>query len=168
MSTERTIILSHSEIARKIERMAYEIYENNYLQEELVLIGIRERGTELANRLAIFLKSISSLQITSFTVNLNVGSPTEEELRLNRQPELLDGKTVILVDDVCNSGRTLCYAIKPLLEHLPKKIEIATLVNREHKSFPIRADYIGLSLATTLQEHIHVEFGKKDQAFLQS
>lgn len=166
-TSSKTIILNNSEIKRKLERIAYEILENNDAEKELYLIGIRKRGTQLARRIANILSKISEFKIEVMRVELNKTDPTSDDIAFSKKLQEFDNKVVIIVDDVANTGRTMCYAIKPLLDHLPKKIEVAVLVDREHKTFPIAADYVGLQLSTSLQEHIEVilESGK-DAVFL--
>jgi len=152
----KTVILNKLDIRRKLERMAYEIMENNDGESELYLIGIRKRGTQVARKLANLIGKISDVEVDVIRVELNKADPSEGDIELIRNTERYDGKVVILVDDVANTGRTLSYAIKPLLDHLPKKVQVAVLINREHKTFPISPDYTGLSLSTSLQEHIEV------------
>ena len=84
-------------------------------------------------------------------------------VEIDLSPEALHNQTIIVIDDVANTGRTLFYACKPFLELLPRKIEMAVLVDRKHKSFPVLVDYVGLSLATTLREHIEVDLSKADE-----
>ena len=82
------------------------------------------------------------------------------------KPEQAEGKTIILVDDVLNTGRALVFATRYLLGFDVKGMQTVTLIDRRHRNFPIRADYVGLTLATTMQEHILVEFGNEDNAWL--
>lgn len=157
--TEKSIILDRTAILHKIERIAFEIWENNWNEKEIYLIGIKSRGSRLRDMLADKLNDISDLKIHTSTILLNKADPTNDDIDFKEEIKKLDKKVVILVDDVANTGRTLCYAIKPLLEYLPKKLQIAVLLDRRHKLFPISPDYVGLSLSTTLQEHISVVFG---------
>ncbi len=151
-------ILNHQQIEQKIKRMAYEIYERNFEESEIVLLGINKRGMVIAQRLLDHLLAIAkNIMITVSRVELSPANPLAERIHLEMPAEELDGKVVILVDDVANTGRTLFYAMRPILEVLPKKVEAAVLVDRMHKSFPVRADYVGHSLATTLAENIFVE-----------
>lgn len=151
---DKTVILNSDEIEHKLNRMAYEIAEDNYAEKEIYLIGIKSRGTWLAKKLSARIKKITELDIHIKTILLDKRNPLNEDIDFKQEVEALNGKVVILVDDVANSGRTMCYAIKPLLEYLPKKIQVAVLVDRMHKKFPIISDYVGLSLSTTLQEYI--------------
>lgn len=137
--------------------MAYEIYERNLHASGVVLAGISGMGVTLAKLLADELKSISKLGIEEVEVLLDKVSVANSEVRLS-DPIDLTGKSLILVDDVLNTGRTLVYAMKPFLDEELFKMEIAVLVNRSHGLFPIRPDYTGFELSTTLNEHIRVDF----------
>src|ERR1700729_487205 len=151
---ERNYILTQEASNRKMLRMAYEILENNYDEDELILAGIRESGSVIARNIQELLKGIKNVSTELIMITLDKKFP--EEVVLNKSPSF-DNKVVILIDDVCNSGRTLLYALKPFLFSHPKKIQTLVLVERTHKAFPVKPDYVGLSVATTLQEHIYVE-----------
>lgn len=151
-------ILNHRQIEQKIKRMAYEIYERNFEESEIILIGVNYRGMEIAQRLLHHLLHIAeNVMITVSRIQLSPANPLAEAIHLEMPVEELNGKSVIFVDDVANTGRTLFYAMQPIFEVLPKKVEAAVLVDRMHKSFPVRADYIGHVLATTLGENIFVD-----------
>jgi pyrimidine operon attenuation protein/uracil phosphoribosyltransferase len=151
---DKKYILNKEEVSRKIRRLAYEIAERNFGETELYLAGIREQGFYLAKLLVEELRGISSLQTQLFSITLDKRSPDEIIL----DPILdFNGKNLLLVDDVASSGKTMLYALKPLLNFHPKKIETLVLVERTHKQFPVKVDYVGLSVATTLEEHIFVE-----------
>ena len=147
-------ILSKDEVGRKVSRLAYEIAERNFGETELYLAGIREQGYYLAKLLVEELKGVSSVQTELISIFLDKRNPNEVKL----EPAFdFNGKNVLLVDDVASSGKTMLYALKPFLEFHPKKIETLVLVERTHKQFPVKVDYVGLSVATTLEEHIFVE-----------
>ena len=153
-------ILNDHQIQQKIRRLAIEVLENNYEESEIIFAGINNNGMNFAKLLAKQLKKISSLEIKLTNLRLNPAEPLSEEIEIGVPVEELHDKVIVVVDDVANTGRTIFYAIKPLLETLPKKVEVAVLVDRTHKSFPIRADFVGLSLATTLLENIEVKINK--------
>ncbi len=134
--------------------MAFEILENNFGETHFILAGIRESGTAIAKKIQELLKEISGLESTLITVSLDKKNPGEVTLN---KPVSLNGQVIILIDDVSNSGKTLLYATKPFLSSAPKKIQTLVLVERSHNAFPVKPDYVGLSVATTLQEHIYVE-----------
>lgn len=134
--------------------MAYEILEHNAEEKGIILAGIREHGSVIAKCIQKILGEISELQTELISLSLDKKKPAEIHL----EPQVnLNDKVVILVDDVSNSGRTLTYALKPFLQSHPKKIQTLVLVERKHTAFPVQPDYVGLSVATTLQEHIYVE-----------
>jgi pyrimidine operon attenuation protein/uracil phosphoribosyltransferase len=153
-----TEVLNHKQVGQKITRMAFEIYERNlHASGGMVVAGISGMGTILGQLLATELRKISPLQVEEVEVILDKQAVTATEIQLS-SPIALKGKTIILVDDVLNTGKTLVYALKPFLEHEVEKIEIAVLVNRSHGLFPVKPDYTGFELATTYNEHIRVDF----------
>jgi pyrimidine operon attenuation protein/uracil phosphoribosyltransferase len=153
-----TEVLNHKQVGQKITRMAFEIYERNlHTSGGMVVAGITGMGTILGHLLATELRRISPLQVEEVEVLLDKQAVTATDVQLS-SPIALKGKTIVLVDDVLNTGKTLVYALKPFLEHDVEKIEIAVLVNRSHGLFPVKPDYTGFELATTFNEHIRVDF----------
>lgn len=150
-------LLDKGQIRQKIKRLAIQILENNFGEEEIILAGINNNGMGFAKMIHKELKKISDMQFTLTRIRLSPANPLETEVTIGLPLEQLQNKVIIIVDDVANTGRTIFYAIKPLLNILPKKIEVAVLVDRQHKSFPVKVDYMGLSLATTLHEDIDVQ-----------
>jgi pyrimidine operon attenuation protein/uracil phosphoribosyltransferase len=147
-------ILSAETAAKKLRRMALEVFEQNYDAEELVLIGIKENGYIIANKISDYLKEVFTGQINIVAL----GMDKKKLAVVTMDPELeFSNKTILLIDDVANSGRTMLYALQPLLMSFPKKIQTLALVERTHKSFPIALDYIGLSISSNFDEHINVE-----------
>jgi pyrimidine operon attenuation protein/uracil phosphoribosyltransferase len=151
---ERNYILNQEVSQRKMLRMAYEILENNYEENVLILAGIRESGSVIARNIQKLLHEIKNISTELLMVTLEKKFP--EDVVLSKSISF-ENKVVILIDDVSNSGKTLLYALKPFLSSHPKKIQTLVLVERTHKAFPVKPDYVGLSVATTLQEHIYVE-----------
>ncbi len=151
---DKNYILSPEVAAKKLKRMAFEILENNYDETGFILAGIRESGTAIAQRIQELLKEIAGIDAELITVNLDKKNP--KEVTISRSLDF-QNRVIILIDDVSNSGKTLLYAIKPFLDLTPKKIQTLVLVERRHNAFPVKPDYVGLSVATTLQEHIYVE-----------
>ena len=150
-------ILDHRQIQQKIMRLAFEILERNYGEEEIILAGINNNGMTFAELLLAELRQISHLRFTLTRIRLNPAAPVQHPIQLEMPVEQLQNKVVIIVDDVANTGRTIFYAIKPILDVLPKKVEVAVLADRTHKFFPIRVDYMGISLATTMLQNIDVK-----------
>jgi pyrimidine operon attenuation protein/uracil phosphoribosyltransferase len=150
----KNYILDKTVTVKKLRRMALEIIEHNHDEQQIILAGIRESGSVVARCIQQILSEISSLQTELIGISLDKKEP--KEVTLSKKMDF-NGKVIIVVDDVANSGKTLLYALKPFLEYQPKKIQALVLVSRSHNSFPVFPDYVGLSVATTLQEHIYVE-----------
>jgi pyrimidine operon attenuation protein/uracil phosphoribosyltransferase len=156
-----TSILNADQIDKKITRIAFEIYEENASEKEVVFAATFEGGYELAQKLELALKKISPLKVTIMKVTVNKNKLSEEgSIKLDKKTDLA-GKTVILVDDVLNTGQMLSYCMKAILQFPVKSLRIAVLVDRNHTLFPIKSDYTGLSISTTLQEHIIVNLKTK-------
>jgi pyrimidine operon attenuation protein/uracil phosphoribosyltransferase len=166
MNTSKKYILSADVVEKKMRRMAYEILENNIEEKEIILAGIRESGSVVARTIQRMLAEISSVRTELITLSLDKKQPTE--VSVNPSVDF-NNKVIIVIDDVSNSGKTLLYALKPFLDAHPKKIQTLVLVERSHTSFPVRPDYVGLSIASTIQEHIYVEVeaGKVLGAYLE-
>ena len=154
MTETKKYILTKDVAEKKLRRMAFEIVENNVDEKEIVLAGIRESGSVVARVIQKMLAEISAIKTDLITITLDKKKPAE--VSLSKKIDF-NNKIIILIDDVSNSGKTLLYALKPFIEYHPKKIQILVLVERTHTSFPVRPDYVGLSIATTIQEHIFVE-----------
>ena len=139
---------------RKLRRMALQVVEQNYNATQLILIGIKANGTVIAEKIQQYLKEVFTGEVIVLELSLDKKKPSAVTLSASMD---FNNKTILLIDDVANSGRTMLYALKPLMEQLPKKIQTLALVERTHKTFPIEVDYIGYSISTTLDEHICVE-----------
>ena len=157
-------ILSHRQIQQKVKRLAIEILERNTEENELIVAGINRNGMRFASLIVAELRQLSDAPIELTNINLNPANPIADPISIGLSAEQMHDKPILVVDDVANTGRTLFYACKPLLDILPKKLETAVLVDRTHKSFPIKVDYYGLSLATTMREDIEVII-KEDQEY---
>lgn len=154
MGADKKYILSREVAEKKLRRMAYEILENNTEEKEIILAGIKENGSVVAKTIQKMLAEISDLTTELIEISLDKKNP--KEVSLSKVIDI-NGKVIVVIDDVSNRGRTLLYALKPFLNFHPKKIETLVLVERTHTGFPVRPDYVGLSVATTIQEHIYVE-----------
>jgi pyrimidine operon attenuation protein / uracil phosphoribosyltransferase len=155
----RKDILDRESIRMKLERMALEIIENNLEEENLIVVGIEENGIVIARTIQKLLSEYSKLKVQ--LVNLSLDKKHPGEIKLSEDVDIT-GKVVIIVDDVANTGKTILYSLKPFLDYHPRKIQTLALVERTHKIFPVNLDYKGLSVATTLQEHIYVEVQGED------
>lgn len=158
---KKTQILTPEDIQQKTRRMAYQIVEENYDARELTLIGIKPNGYGYAELLKKEIEAIDDIKVTLIELSLDKSKPVGKEISLSLGKNTLNNKTVIMVDDVANTGKTLYYALKPVMEYSPRKVQAAVLVDRQHKLFPVTADFVGLSLSTTLKEHIVVKFDAK-------
>ena len=150
-------ILTEEVALKKLKRIALEVAERNFNEKELLLIGIKENGIVIAQIISKLMKAVFTGSITVVALSMNKKKPTSITIEKDID---FDGKTILLIDDVANSGRTMLYALKPLLEKHPKKIQTLALVERTHKTFPVDVDYVGLSISTTLNEHITIEVGE--------
>jgi pyrimidine operon attenuation protein/uracil phosphoribosyltransferase len=154
MTETKNYILDQAVAEKKLRRMALEIVEDNYEEKQIILAGIRESGSVVAKCIQRMMSEVSSIPTEVISISLDKRNP--KEVILSKKIDFT-GKVVIIVDDVANSGKTLLYALKPFIDFHPKKIQALVLVARSHNSFPVHPDYVGLSIATTLQEHIYVE-----------
>ncbi|MDX1364775.1 MAG: phosphoribosyltransferase family protein [Arenibacter latericius] len=151
-------ILSHDQIQHKVKRMAYQIYEANVNEEEIILAGIVGGGLSFAKKIQTVLQEITDANIILCTVNMNKKNPLESGVSTSIPESEYTNSSVVLVDDVLNSGTTLIYGVHHFLKVHLKQLKTAVLVNRNHKKYPVKADYKGISLSTSLQEHINVQF----------
>lgn len=157
-------ILNERQIAQKIQRLAIEITEENWEHKQLFLLGINNNGHHFATILRdAVLAYHPEFEIHIHHLRLNPADPILGPAQCDQPFDTFSGQSVILVDDVANTGRTLFYAFKPLMEVIPQKVQIAVLVERHHKTFPVHVDYVGIRLATTLHEHIQVELKEPGQ-----
>lgn len=154
MKSNRILILDRQRIGWKLQRMAFQIWEHNSSEQEVTLVGIEHAGAALARDLGERLRQISPLRVNILSLKMNKKDPLSAPIHIAGD---LNKKSIVLVDDVANSGKTLLYALRPILDYNPTRIMIAVLVDREHKAFPITPDIIGHTIATTLQENIVVE-----------
>ncbi|TRX55600.1 phosphoribosyltransferase [Fulvivirga sp. M361] len=153
---EKSLILSDDQVRKKIKRIAFEIYENNFKEKELILAGIGSKGHKLAELLTQSLEEVTNIKITLIRINLDKFAPTQSEISLSCDIADLKNKAIILIDDVLSTGRTIAYSLKPFLGIRVKRIETAVLVNRSHTQFPISTNYTGYELATSIKEHVEV------------
>lgn len=162
----KTTILNHNDIAHKIRRIAYQIYESNVEESEIVVAGIADNGYILAEKIAFELEKIASIKIVLCKVKMNK-SNVFEPLIVSLEESIYRGKSLILVDDVLHTGSVLMYAVKHFLNVPLKQIKTAVLVDRNHKKFPIKVDFKGISLSTTFQNRVEVVFSsEKNEAYL--
>jgi pyrimidine operon attenuation protein / uracil phosphoribosyltransferase len=157
---QKTLILDPQGIHARIRRMAFEVYEQNFDQSELILLGIGERGSYLASCLAAQLQQISTISCTQLRVEVVRNGSGMMNLILSEDASLFQGKTILIVDDVLYSGRTQLSVVAQLLTVHPHKIQTLCLIDRGHRMMPISPDFVGLELATTLQQHVSFELAE--------
>lgn len=162
----KNIILTQQEIDHKTRRIAYQIYETFPDETEVVLAGIASNGYLFAKKLAAAVEKISDIKVTLCEVLIDKDKPLEA-VKTSLTAEQYSNKSLVLVDDVLNSGTTLIYGVKHFLEVPLKKFKTAVLVDRNHKQYPVKADFKGLSLSTSMKERVEVVLGENEQyAFL--
>jgi pyrimidine operon attenuation protein/uracil phosphoribosyltransferase len=168
MSEKKLLILNQQQIQQKLDRMAYQILEDNFDEEEIIIAGILPRGNHIASRLKTILDKIAPFKSRLLTIQLDKQSSS---LKANIDFDVNDcsNKVVILVDDVLNSGKTLAYGFGVFLDVPLKKLRTAILIDRNHKSFPVTTDFAGMALSTVIKEHVDVvlnEEGQEDAVYL--
>lgn len=159
MAGNKNYILTKEIADKKLRRMALEICERNHSESELMLIGIKGSGMVVAEKISQYIRNSFAGTVTVHCLQIDKKEPGPVQV----EPEAdCSNRVVVLIDDVANSGKTMLYALKPLLDAYPKKIQTLALVERTHKSFPVDIDYTGLSVSTGLHEHIYVEVSRNE------
>ena len=167
MNAKNNVILTHDEINHKIRRIAFQIYESNVNEKEVILAGIDSNGYVLAKKLKTALKKISDINPILCKVSIDKKNPSSE-IKTSIPSEDYKNKSLVLIDDVLNSGTTLIYGVKHFLDVPLKQFKTAVLVNRNHKKYPVKADFKGISLSTSLHEHVNIVLeGKNYEAVLE-
>lgn len=160
-------ILNHKEIQQKITRLAHQVLENCFEEPVIHIGGICGNGIILAKQIQKIIQANSDQQVEVFEITVNKDEPWSEPITLSIPEVELKNAYIILVDDVLNSGKTMQYALVKFLERPTKSIKTVALVDRTHRRFPIKADFVGLSLSTTLKERVEVTLSDTDsRAFL--
>lgn len=154
MSTQ---LLNKTQIENRINRIAFQIYEDNFEEKEIIIAGIANGGFVFAQRISNQLEKIGKLKINLIEISINKNEQSSTEIQLPFTKEHLKNKTVIIVDDVLNSGKTLMYSLIPFLNADVKKIRTVLLIDRDHKRYPVNADFVGFELSTTMKEHVQVD-----------
>ena len=168
MSEKKLLILTHQQIQQKIDRIAYQVLEDNFDEQEILIAGILPRGNKIAERIKAVLDEIAPFKSTLLTIELDKIS-TSLHANIDFDINECSNKVVILVDDVLNSGKTLAYGFGVFLDVPLKKLRTAVLIDRNHKSFPMTTDYAGVALSTVIKEHVDVvldEDGEEDAVYL--
>ena len=168
MPDKQLHILNHQQIQQKIDRIAYQVLEDNFDEEEIIIAGILPRGDKIAKRLKDILDGIAPFKSKLVSIEIDKQS-TSLKARVDFDVQDCSNKVVILVDDVLNSGKTLAYGFGVFRDVPLKKLRTAVLIDRNHKKFPMTTDYAGIALSTVLKEHVDVvldEAGEDDAVYL--
>ena len=163
---EKTLVLNKQQLQQKLDRLAWQIYEQNYKEKDIIIAGIANRGVLIAKKIAKKLTEVSAIKVKLATIKVDKDNPFYKDIEVDISEKDYKNKVLILVDDVLNSGKTLMYGAKYFLSVPLKKLSTIVLVDRNHNRFPIKADFVGLSLSTTLKEHISVELEKNVGVYL--
>lgn len=155
--------MNHHKVNQKIKRMAFQIWEEHFDSKKLIIAGVNKNGHLFAQLLGKALQEISDIDLAYYRITLNPASPHNDKIQI-MPATVPQGSHIIVIDDVANTGRTLFFACQPFLRSLPSTMEAAVLVDRKHKAYPIKVDFVGLSLATTLKEHIDVHLHSDEYA----
>lgn len=165
MSGTKTIVLNKAQIATKIERMVHEIHELCYNDKEIILCAvIPGNGLKIATRIAEQLTKVSDITSVITKIELDKENPLAAPAKLELSPSEYEGKTIVIIDDVSNSGKTLMCAIKHFMDRPIKSILPLVLVDRDHSRYPVKNRFVGLTISTTLQNHIHVDMNDSEEA----
>jgi pyrimidine operon attenuation protein/uracil phosphoribosyltransferase len=148
-----SLILSHEAIALKLDRIAWQILEEHFGDKKIVLVGLADKGSYIANEIETRITKFSDVEVLCIEIILNKETPLKSEVKL-ASTKGISNSSIVLVDDVLNSGKTMVAALKEVLNYFPKKVSVAVLANRDHHKFPMQANFVGISLATTVKEHI--------------
>ena len=166
MSKSENLIFDEKKIRYCTKRIPYQIFESNIDNKEIFLVGISDNGTFFAKEIEKVLLNIAPLEIKTLKLKMDKKKPGNE-ISLDFKIKDLENKSIVIVDDVLNTGLVLAHALKFLLNVHFKQIKIAVLVNREHNKFPIKADFKGISLSTSVNETVEVNLrGKQKGIFL--
>tara|TARA_Y200000002_G_C22591641_1_gene625484 strand:- start:402 stop:914 length:513 start_codon:yes stop_codon:yes gene_type:complete len=161
MALSQNCILNDEQINHKIRRIAYQIYESNVEEKEVILAGIQKNGYVLAEKIKKKFEEISNIKGVLCAVKINKKNPTQQ-ITTSLALDEYANKSLVLIDDVLHSGTTLIYGIKHFLETPLKQFKTAVLVNRNHKKYPVKADFKGISLSTSINEHVSVVFEESE------
>tara|TARA_A100000164_G_C21885539_1_gene762552 strand:- start:648 stop:1148 length:501 start_codon:yes stop_codon:yes gene_type:complete len=165
MSENENKIMDAADIHKTVKRIAYQIYETNFEEKQLVLAGVAYNGVVLAKRIQEELEKISQIGVISLEIKVDKKNPINQ-VSISKELDICKNNSIVVVDDVLNTGSTLIYAVTHFLSIRLKKIQTAVLVNRNHKNFPVKGDFKGISLSTSIKEHINVKFGENEGVYL--
>lgn len=163
MDKNKLRLLDKNQTIQKIKRIAYQIVESNFYEKEIIVAGISGEGYVFAELLVAELRSISNNSFFIAKVTIDKKIDFQSDIHIESEVDTFKNKSVVLLDDVFNTGRTLAFSLRPFLSIPLKRLQVAVLVNRNHPSFPVSADFVGYSLATTINEHVEVVLSDPDK-----
>ena len=163
MNLTNNKILNQTQVLQKNIRIAFEIYENNFEETQIVIAGIKGQGHAFAKKLAMVLNDISSLEATAVLIDVDKDVTYDSPVEFDCDERFLEHKTIVVVDDVLNTGRTFAYCLSPFLSIPVKRIQVAVMVDRNYRRFPILADYVGYQLSTTLSDYVSVVLDDQEE-----
>lgn len=165
MDNSKTLLLNKSQIQAKLNRMVHEIHELCYDEKEIIFCGIAPgNGNKIAKRIAEQLIANSNITPIISTIEINKEDPLSSPIQLDLDAAQYEGKTIVIIDDVSNSGKTLMYAVKHFMDKHIKSILPLVLVDRDHSRYPVKTRFVGLTVSTTTHDHIHVEMNDNEEA----
>jgi pyrimidine operon attenuation protein/uracil phosphoribosyltransferase len=160
----KALLLTPEKTLQKAKRMAYQILESNTEEQEVIVAGIGGEGYVLAEIIVNYLREISDLNITIAKLSFDKSASSQPDIQIESEVNTFRNKSVVIVDDVLNSGKTLAFCLRPFLSIPLKKLQVAVMVDRNHPLYPIKADFVGYSLSTTLTEHVQVILSDEKEA----
>jgi len=154
---ETTLILSNVDVMNKIRRIAYEMRERFLGCNQLVFVDIKGEGSVVSELIKAELQSISDIHVSSMIAHIDKRKPDMSKVRLETNPEEISGSICVVIDDVINSGRTLMYVCSSIIAKNPKQLTTAVIIDRFHRTYPIKADFVGVTLSTNIKEHVNLK-----------
>ena len=162
----KKIVLDSNDIINKIRRISFEIIEKNIDEKEIYLIGILPNGNYLSQKINSFIKENSSINVNLHFIDIDKKNLSIKEISFESDANEIKNKVIVLVDDVMNSASTIMYSINEILKYQPKEIQVAVLIERYYKNFPITPNFRGLELSTSKSEHVQVDLGNSPKVLI--
>ncbi|MEL0009677.1 MAG: phosphoribosyltransferase family protein [Flammeovirgaceae bacterium] len=162
----KNIVLDSNDIINKIRRISFEIIEKNIDEKEIYLIGILPNGKYLSQKINSFIIENSSINVNLHFIDIDKKNLSIKEISFESDTDEIKNKVIVLVDDVMNSASTFMYSINEILKYQPKEIQVAVLIERYYKSFPITPNFRGLELSTSKSEHVQVDLGNSPKVLI--
>ena len=162
----KNIVLDSNDIINKIRRISFEIIEKNIDEKEIYLIGVLPNGKYLSKIINSNIKENSGIKVNLHFIDIDKKNLSVKEISFESATDKIKNKVIVLIDDVMNSASTLMYSINEILKYQPKEIQVAVLIERYYKSFPITPNFRGLELSTSKSEHVQVDLGNSPKVLI--